>query len=70
MKLQLLFIPKKSFVNFIVSSSNEPVIILQFRKWFDDAIAANLREPNAMSLSTATSDGKPWAQFLFVSTVI
>ncbi|KDO81093.1 hypothetical protein CISIN_1g0369522mg, partial [Citrus sinensis] len=33
--------------------------INQFRKWFDDAIAAGLREPNAMALSTVGKDGKP-----------
>lgn len=31
----------------------------QFRKWFNDAIAAGLKEPNAMALSTAAKDGKP-----------
>ncbi|KAL3512955.1 hypothetical protein ACH5RR_025672, partial [Cinchona calisaya] len=30
----------------------------QFQKWFDDAVAAGLKEPNAMSLSTAGSDRK------------
>ncbi|KAJ0024852.1 hypothetical protein Pint_08424 [Pistacia integerrima] len=30
----------------------------QFRKWFDDAMAAGLKEPNAMALSTASKDGK------------
>lgn len=32
--------------------------LVQFRKWFDDAIAAGLKEPNAMALSTAAKDGK------------
>ncbi|XP_022941315.1 pyridoxine/pyridoxamine 5'-phosphate oxidase 1, chloroplastic isoform X2 [Cucurbita moschata] len=40
--------------------------IHQFRKWFDEAIAANLREPNAMSLSTATSDGKPSSRMVLL----
>lgn len=31
----------------------------QFQMWFDDAMAAGLREPNAMSLTTAGKDGKP-----------
>ncbi|XVF36622.1 hypothetical protein REPUB_Repub19eG0073000 [Reevesia pubescens] len=31
----------------------------QFRKWFDDAVAAGLKEPNAMALSTTGKDGKP-----------
>ncbi|GAB4844933.1 Pyridoxine/pyridoxamine 5'-phosphate oxidase 1, chloroplastic [Ancistrocladus abbreviatus] len=30
----------------------------QFQKWFDDAVAAGLREPNAMALSTAGKDGR------------
>ncbi|GMN73736.1 hypothetical protein TIFTF001_054898 [Ficus carica] len=31
----------------------------QFRKWFDEAVTAGLREPNAMALSTAGKNGKP-----------
>ena len=38
---------------------NRLLVILQFCKWFDDAVAANLKEPNAMALSTAGKDGKP-----------
>lgn len=38
---------------------NKLFIILQFRKWFDDAVAAGLREPNAMALSTVGKQGKP-----------
>jgi len=34
----------------------------QFRAWFEDALAANVREPNATTLATATSDGKPSAR--------
>jgi len=32
--------------------------IAQFRKWFDEALSAGLIEPNAMTLSTATPQGK------------
>ncbi|RWR89972.1 pyridoxine/pyridoxamine 5'-phosphate oxidase 1, chloroplastic isoform X1 [Cinnamomum micranthum f. kanehirae] len=35
-----------------------PDPIDQFRRWFDDAVAAGLREPNAMALSTADKGGK------------
>ncbi len=31
----------------------------QFARWFDEAIKADLHEPNAMSLSTVSSDGQP-----------
>ena len=31
----------------------------QFHRWFDDAVAAPLAEPNAMVLATASPDGVP-----------
>lgn len=34
----------------------------QFDKWFQEAEAAKLHEPNAMSLATATRDGRPSAR--------
>jgi pyridoxamine 5'-phosphate oxidase len=37
----------------------DPDPLVQFRKWFDDARRAELLEPNAMTLATATPDGKP-----------
>ena len=33
-----------------------------FRRWFDQALAAKLNEPNAMVLATATADGRPSAR--------
>jgi pyridoxamine 5'-phosphate oxidase len=33
--------------------------IEQFQGWFQEAQAADLKEPNAMALATATPDGKP-----------
>src|ERR671938_1831948 len=38
----------------------------QFRKWFDEALAANLYEPNAMALATATPDGRPSARVVLL----
>ncbi len=40
----------------------DPDPIEQFRKWFDEALSANLHEPNAMILATATPDGNPSAR--------
>ena len=34
----------------------------QFQVWFNDALTANLLELNAMTLATATKDGKPSAR--------
>jgi pyridoxamine 5'-phosphate oxidase len=33
--------------------------IVQFEKWFEEAVRNKVLEPNAMHLSTCTSDGKP-----------
>ena len=34
----------------------------QFEKWFQEAEAAKLAEPNAMTLATASPDGRPSAR--------
>ena len=38
----------------------------QFEKWFGQALAANLPEPNAMTLATATPDGQPSARMVLL----
>jgi len=38
----------------------------QFQVWFNAALAANLLEPNAMTLATATKDGKPSARIVLL----
>lgn len=43
--------------------------IAQFLAWFDDARAALLREPNAMTLATATTDGAPSARIVLLKEV-
>ena len=40
--------------------------IAQFRVWMEQARAANLKEPNAMTLATATLDGKPSARIVLL----
>ena len=40
--------------------------IEQFCKWFDEAIAADLYEPNAMTLATATPGGRPSARVVLL----
>ena len=37
----------------------DPSPIIQFKQWFDDALNAQVPEPNAMTLSTANADGQP-----------
>ncbi|XP_051191247.1 pyridoxine/pyridoxamine 5'-phosphate oxidase 1, chloroplastic isoform X2 [Lolium perenne] len=38
----------------------------QFRKWFDEAVTANLREPNAMALTTVSKAGKPSSRMVLL----
>jgi pyridoxamine 5'-phosphate oxidase len=35
----------------------DPDPLVQFRRWYDDALASGVRQPDAMTLATATSDG-------------
>jgi len=43
-----------------------PNPFIQFKKWFEQALAAQLPEPNAMTLATATSDGQPSARMVLL----
>ena len=43
--------------------------IAQFRTWLDDAIAAGLPEPTAMSLATASADGEPHNRMVLLKGV-
>ncbi len=37
----------------------DPDPFRQFDAWFDDAVKSQVPEPNAMTLATATPEGKP-----------
>ncbi len=40
--------------------------IRQFAAWYDDAVAAGIPEPEAMTLATATRDGQPSARIVLL----
>lgn len=40
--------------------------ILQFEKWFKEAVDAKVNEPNAMTVSTATVTGKPSSRIILL----
>ncbi|WP_225753732.1 pyridoxamine 5'-phosphate oxidase [Actinotalea sp. Marseille-Q4924] len=46
----------------LVEDDVDPDPVVQFRRWFDDAVAAGLLEPNAMVLATADVHGVPSAR--------
>jgi pyridoxamine 5'-phosphate oxidase len=45
-------------------AGGDPLVL--FHRWFDDAIAAGVREPNAMTLATASADGRPAARIVLL----
>jgi pyridoxamine 5'-phosphate oxidase len=47
-------------------SDLDPDPVKQFDKWFQQALDAGLPEPNAMTLATATLDGKPSARIVLL----
>jgi pyridoxamine 5'-phosphate oxidase len=44
----------------------DPYPVRQFSIWFDQAVNAKLREPNAMTLATATPEGVPSARIVLL----
>jgi pyridoxamine 5'-phosphate oxidase len=43
-----------------------PEPFAQFREWLDEALAANLKEPNAMTVATADAAGRPSARIVLL----
>ncbi len=50
-------------------SDLDPNPIAQFQAWFDQALAAGIPEPNAMTLATASADGQPSARMVLLKEV-
>lgn len=42
---------------------------IQFKIWFNQSVAAQLPEPNAMTLATCTPDGKPSARMVLLKDI-
>ena len=50
----------------LLEADANPDPIVQFQTWFDGAVAAQLPEPNAMTIATATPDGIPSARVVLL----
>lgn len=50
-------------------SDVNPDPILQFKYWMDEALNAELPEPNAMTLATVNAEGKPTARLVLIKGV-
>ena len=46
-----------------------PDAIEQFKKWFDEAVISGVPEPNAMTIASASRDGKPSARIVLLKAV-
>ncbi len=57
---------REYMVQGLSESDVDPDPLRQFQRWFDAALAANLLEPNAMTLATATPDGRPSARMVLL----
>ena len=44
----------------------DPDPVVQFAKWFDEALRAEVPEPNAMSVSTVAANGRPSSRILLI----
>lgn len=53
----------------LMEADVDPNPIVQFEKWFAEAHAAGLREPNAMTLATASADASPSARVVLLKGV-
>jgi len=50
----------------LAESDVAPDPVKQFRRWFDAALDAGLHEPNAMTVATATPEGRPSARVVLL----
>tara|TARA_R110001599_G_scaffold64023_3_gene179006 strand:- start:633986 stop:634657 length:672 start_codon:yes stop_codon:yes gene_type:complete len=48
------------------TADTDPDPIMQFKKWFDEALRAEMAEPNAMGVSTVGEDGRPSSRIVLL----
>lgn len=65
-KLELQYLRKEYSAKTLTEKEVSDNPIKQFDKWFNEAVAADIFEPNAMTLATATTDGRPSARIVLL----
>jgi len=53
----------------LIEASLDPDPVIQFKRWLKDAVDANIPQENAMTLATASTDGKPSARIVLLKSV-
>lgn len=66
MKMSVADLRKNYTKSGLIESDADPNPFKQFQQWFDQALAAQLPEPNAMTLATVAPDGKPSARIVLL----
>lgn len=58
---------RKEYIHASLSESDvAPDPMAQFKKWFDEALAAKVPEANAMSLATVAANGRPSSRIVLI----
>lgn len=53
----------------LVASALDPDPLVQFRRWFDEALSSHVPQPEAMTIATATRDGRPSARMVLLKNI-
>jgi pyridoxamine 5'-phosphate oxidase len=53
----------------LIEPTLHPDPISQFQRWFDEAVAAGISQPNAMTLATVSRGGQPSARIVLLKRV-
>lgn len=64
--MQLADIRKEYSLKSLDSKGVSPNPLIQFEIWMQEAIAAQVNEPNAMTLATVSADGRPSARIVLL----
>ncbi len=56
-------------VNGMKKADLAPDPIAQFKRWYEEALGSGLEKPDAMTLATASADGRPSARIVLLKTV-
>ncbi len=67
--MQLADIRKEYSLKSLDSKGVSPTPLIQFEIWMQEAIAAQVNEPNAMTLATVSADGRPSARIVLLKGV-
>lgn len=60
--------PQTELPRILIKSGADPNPIKQFAKWYNEAIADGIAEADAMTLATATKDGRPSARIVLLKS--